>query len=157
MMFAFILVLGFIYLVLAAQFESFIDPFIILISVPLAIGGALLALTLAGGTLNIYSQIGMITLVGLITKHGILVVEFANQIQRRGSEKIDAVIEAASLRFRSILMTTAAMLLVAIPLALASGAGAEGRQQIGWIIVVGMSIGTLFTLFAVPVVYSLIA
>ncbi|MCU7862521.1 MAG: efflux RND transporter permease subunit [Candidatus Thiodiazotropha sp. (ex Lucinoma borealis)] len=157
MMFAFILALGFIYLVLAAQFESFIDPFIILISVPLAIGGALLALTLTGGTLNIYSQIGMITLVGLITKHGILIVEFANQIQRRGSEKIDAVIEAASLRLRPILMTTAAMVLGAIPLALASGAGAEGRQQIGWVIVGGMSIGTLFTLFVVPVVYSLIA
>ncbi|MCU7798507.1 MAG: efflux RND transporter permease subunit [Candidatus Thiodiazotropha sp. (ex Myrtea spinifera)] len=157
MLFAFILALGFIYLVLAAQFESFVDPLIILVSVPLAIGGALLALKLTGGTLNIYSQIGMITLVGLITKHGILIVEFANQIQRRGSSKLDAVIEAASLRLRPILMTTAAMVLGAVPLALAAGAGAEGRQQIGWVIVGGMSLGTLFTLFVVPVVYSLIA
>ena len=157
MMFAFVLAIGFIYLVLSAQFESFIDPFIILISVPLAIGGALLALNLTGGTLNIYSQIGMITLVGLITKHGILIVEFANQIQQRGSDKLAAVIEAASLRLRPILMTTAAMVLGAIPLALASGAGAEGRQQIGWVIVGGMTIGTIFTLFVVPVVYSLIA
>ncbi|MCU7808411.1 MAG: efflux RND transporter permease subunit, partial [Candidatus Thiodiazotropha sp. (ex Semelilucina semeliformis)] len=137
--------------------ESFVDPLIILVSVPLAIGGALLALKLTGGTLNIYSQIGMITLVGLITKHGILIVEFANQIQRRGSSKLDAVIEAASLRLRPILMTTAAMVLGAVPLALAAGAGAEGRQQIGWVIVGGMSLGTLFTLFVVPVVYSLIA
>ncbi|MCU7905462.1 MAG: efflux RND transporter permease subunit [Candidatus Thiodiazotropha sp. (ex Epidulcina cf. delphinae)] len=157
MLFAFVLALGFIYLVLAAQFESFIDPFIILISVPLAIGGALLALKLTGGTLNIYSQIGMITLVGLITKHGILIVEFANRIQRRGSTKPEAVIEAASLRLRPILMTTAAMVLGAVPLALASGAGAEGRQQIGWVIVGGMSLGTVFTLFVVPVVYSWIA
>ncbi|MCU7916435.1 MAG: efflux RND transporter permease subunit, partial [Candidatus Thiodiazotropha sp. (ex Gloverina cf. vestifex)] len=157
MLFAFVLALGFIYLVLAAQFESFVDPLIILVSVPLAIGGALLALKLTGGTLNIYSQIGMITLVGLITKHGILIVEFANQIQRRGSSKLDAVIEAASLRLRPILMTTAAMVLGAIPLALATGAGAEGRQQIGWVIVGGMSLGTLFTLFVVPVVYSWIA
>jgi multidrug efflux pump len=158
MLFAFVLALGFIYLVLAAQFESFIDPLIILVSVPLAVGGALLALTLTGGTLNIYSQIGMITLVGLITKHGILIVEFANQIQRRGEGgKLEAVVEAASLRLRPILMTTAAMVLGAIPLALATGAGAEGRQQIGWVIVGGMSIGTLFTLFVVPVVYSWIA
>ncbi len=158
MFFAFVLALGFIYLVLAAQFESFIDPLIILVSVPLAVGGALLALTLTGGTLNIYSQIGMITLVGLITKHGILIVEFANQIQRRGEgSKLEAVVEAASLRLRPILMTTAAMVLGAIPLALATGAGAEGRQQIGWVIVGGMSIGTLFTLFVVPVVYSWIA
>ncbi len=158
MLFAFVLALGFIYLVLSAQFESFVDPLIILVSVPLAIGGALLALQLTGGTLNIYSQIGMITLVGLITKHGILIVEFANQIQRRGeADKLGAVIEAASLRLRPILMTTAAMVLGAIPLALAAGAGAEGRQQIGWVIVGGMSIGTLFTLFVVPVVYSWIA
>ncbi len=153
----FVLALGFIYLVLSAQFESFVDPLIILLSVPLAIAGALLALTLTGGTLNIYSQIGMVTLVGLITKHGILIVEFANQLQAAGRDKLEAVKDAAVLRLRPILMTTGAMVLGALPLALADGAGAEGRQQIGWVIVGGMSLGTLLTLFVVPVIYSLLA
>jgi len=153
----FLLALGFIYLVLAAQFESFIDPLIILFSVPLAMAGALLALTLTGGTLNIYSQIGLITLVGLITKHGILIVEFANQLQEQGKAKLEAVIEAAVLRLRPILMTTGAMVLGAVPLALATGAGAESRQQIGWVIVGGMTFGTLLTLFVVPTVYTLLA
>ncbi len=153
----FILALAFIYLVLAAQFESFVSPFIIMFSVPLAIAGALLALNLSGGTLNIYSQIGLITLVGLITKHGILIVEFSNQLRAQGKDIMDAVIEASVLRLRPILMTTAAMVLGALPLAIATGAGAEARQAIGWVIVGGMSFGTAFTLFVVPTVYTYLA
>ncbi len=155
--FVFILALAFIFLVLAAQFESFIDPFIIMLTVPLAMTGALIALWLAGGTLNIYSKIGLVTLVGLITKHGILIVEFANQIQKQGKSVIEAVEEAAVLRLRPILMTTGAMVLGAVPLAFASGAGAESRQQIGWVIVGGMLLGTLLTLFVVPTAYTLLA
>jgi multidrug efflux pump len=150
----FLLALGFIYLVLAAQFESFRDPLIILVTVPLSMTGALGTLWLAGGTLNVFSQIGLVTLVGLITKHGILIVEFANQLQEKGRDRLSAVIEAAGLRLRPILMTTGAMVLGALPLAIASGAGAESRQQIGWVIVGGMSFGTLLTLFVVPTVYS---
>ncbi|MCP5269198.1 MAG: efflux RND transporter permease subunit [Zoogloeaceae bacterium] len=153
----FVLALAFIYLVLAAQFESFRDPFIILLTVPLSMAGALLALLLAGGTLNVYSQIGLVTLVGLITKHGILIVEFANQLQAQGRSIIEAVSEAATLRLRPILMTTGAMVLGAVPLALATGAGAESRQQIGWVIVGGLLLGTVFTLFVVPTFYSLLA
>jgi multidrug efflux pump len=151
------LALAFIYLVLAAQFESFRDPFIIMLTVPLSMAGALLALWLAGGTLNVYSQIGLVTLVGLITKHGILIVEFANQLQEKGLELKAAVIESAVLRLRPILMTTGAMVLGAVPLAMAVGAGAESRQQIGWVIVGGLLLGTFFTLFVVPTVYSLLA
>jgi multidrug efflux pump len=153
----FALALVFIYLVLSAQFESFIDPFIIMLTVPLSMTGALLALKLTGGTLNVYSQIGLVTLVGLITKHGILIVEFANQLQERGMAKVDAVVEAAVLRLRPILMTTGAMVLGSIPLALATGAGAESRQQIGWVIVGGLLLGTFFTLFIVPTAYTLLA
>ena len=153
----FILALCFIYLVLAAQFESFRDPVIIMLTVPLSMTGALGALWLTGGTLNVYSQIGLVTLVGLITKHGILIVEFANQRQHEGVERITAVIDAAVLRLRPILMTTGAMVLGALPLAMASGAGAESRQQIGWVIVGGMSLGTLLTLFVIPAVYSYLA
>jgi multidrug efflux pump len=156
LIFVFVLALGFIYLVLAAQFESFLDPLVIMLTVPLSMTGALLALYLAGGTLNVYSQIGLVTLVGLITKHGILIVEFANQLQDEGRSKLDAVIEAAVLRLRPILMTTGAMVLGALPLALATGAGAESRQQIGWVIVGGMSLGTLLTLFVVPTMYTLL-
>lgn len=155
--FVFVLALAFIFLVLAAQFESFIDPFIIMLTVPLAVTGALLALWIVGGTLNIYSKIGLVTLVGLITKHGILIVEFANQIQAQGKGVIEAVEEAAVLRLRPILMTTGAMVLGAVPLAFASGAGAESRQQIGWVIVGGMLLGTLLTLFVVPTAYTLLA
>jgi multidrug efflux pump len=155
--FTFGLALAFIYLVLAAQFESFRDPFIIMLTVPLSMAGALLALWLAGGTLNVYSQIGLVTLVGLITKHGILIVEFANQLQEKGIERTAAVIESATLRLRPILMTTGAMVLGAVPLALATGAGAESRQQIGWVIVGGLLLGTFLTLFVVPTVYSLLA
>jgi multidrug efflux pump len=153
----FLLSLLFIYLVLAAQFESFVDPFIIMLSVPLSMLGALLALKFTGGTLNVFSQIGLITLVGLITKHGILIVEFANQLREDGKDKLEAVTEAAALRLRPILMTTGAMVLGAIPLALATGAGAESRQQIGWVIVGGMSLGTLLTIFVVPTMYMLLA
>lgn len=151
------LALAFIYLVLAAQFESWRDPVVILLSVPLAMGGAMLFMNLTGGSLNVYSQIGLVALMGLISKHGIMIVEFANQLQERGLNRIEAVVESASLRMRPILMTTGAMVLGAIPLALASGAGAESRQAIGWVIVGGMSVGTLFTLFIVPTFYLIVA
>ena len=163
-----LLALMFIYLVLAAQFESFVDPLVILVSVPLAVFGAFLCLVLlnigadagfwnANGSWNIYTQIGIVTLIGLISKHGIMIVEFANQLQEKGKPKFDAVLESASLRLRPILMTTGAMVLGAVPLAIASGAGAEARHQIGWVMVGGMSFGTIFTLLVVPVVYLLLA
>jgi len=155
--FVFILALAFIYLVLAAQFESFVDPFVIMLTVPLSMTGALAALQMSGGTMNVYSQIGLVTLVGLITKHGILIVEFANQLQRAGTDIRKAVEEAAVLRLRPILMTTGAMVLGAVPLAYAKGAGAESRQAIGAVIVGGMTLGTLLTLFVVPTVYSYLA
>ncbi len=147
-----------IFLVLAAQFESFRDPLVILISVPMAICGALIPLNLGLATINIYTQIGLITLIGLITKHGILMVEFANELQHK--EKCDiqtAIQKAASVRLRPILMTTAAMVLGVIPLIIASGAGAASRYNIGLVIASGLSIGTLFTLFIVPTMYTLIA
>ena len=153
----FVLALVFIFLVLAAQFESFIDPFVILLSVPLSMVGALAALQWSGGTLNVFSQIGLITLVGLITKHGILIVEFSNQLRVQGKGVLEAVTEASTLRLRPILMTTGAMVLGAVPLALATGAGAESRQQIGWVIVGGMTVGTLLTIFVVPTIYTLFA
>ena len=164
----FALALLFIFLVLAAQFESWVDPFVILLSVPLAIFGAFALITLVNlghgaglwhtqGSWNIYTQIGIVTLVGLISKHGILIVEFANQLQEQGKSKFDAVLDAAALRLRPILMTTGAMVLGSVPLMIASGAGAEARNQIGLVVVGGMSVGTVFTLFVVPVVYLLIA
>jgi multidrug efflux pump len=153
----FVLALLFIFLVLAAQFESFVDPFVILLSVPLSMVGALLALKWSGGSLNVFSQIGLITLVGLITKHGILIVEFSNQMRGKGMSTLAAVKEAATMRLRPILMTTGAMVLGAIPLAMATGAGAESRRQIGWVIVGGMSLGTLLTIFVVPTMYTLFA
>ncbi|MFZ9544888.1 MAG: efflux RND transporter permease subunit, partial [Hylemonella sp.] len=153
----FILALLFIFLVLAAQFESFIDPFVIMLSVPLSMIGALLALKWTNGSLNVYSQIGLITLVGLITKHGILIVEFANQMRENGMDMMEATIKAASQRLRPILMTTGAMVLGAVPLALSTGAGAESRIQIGWVIVGGMSLGTVLTIFVVPTMYTLLA
>ena len=155
--FTFVLALLFIYLVLSAQFESFVHPFVIMLSVPLSMTGALLALWLSGGTLNIYSQVGLVTLVGLITKHGILIVEFSNQLRAKGEPMLEAVVDATTLRLRPILMTTGAMVLGALPLALAHGAGAESRTQIGWVIVGGMSFGTLLTLFVVPTAYTLLA
>ena len=153
----FILALLFIFLVLSAQFESFIDPFVIMLSVPLSMIGALLALKWTNGSLNVYSQIGLITLVGLITKHGILIVEFANQMRENGMDMMEATIKAASQRLRPILMTTGAMVLGAVPLALSTGAGAESRIQIGWVIVGGMSLGTVLTIFVVPTMYTLLA
>jgi multidrug efflux pump len=147
-----------IYLVLAAQFESFRDPFIILIgSVPLAISGALLFSFLGVTTLNIYSQVGLITLVGLVSKNGILVVEFANHLQEQGRDKLGAVIEAAGTRLRPILMTTAATVVGHFPLVLATGPGAGARNSIGYMLVSGMIIGSAFTLFVVPAIYVLVA
>jgi len=153
----FVLALVFIFLVLAAQFESFIDPLVIMLSVPLSMIGALVALKLSGGSLNVYSQIGLITLVGLITKHGILIVEFTNQLRGQGMDMLEALVKASAQRLRPILMTTGAMVLGALPLALATGAGAESRIQIGWVIVGGMSLGTLLTVFVVPTMYALFA
>ncbi len=153
----FVMALLFIYLVLAAQFESFVDPFVIMLSVPLSMVGALAALQWSGGSLNVFSQIGLVTLVGLITKHGILIVEFANQLREQGVDTVQAIQQSAKLRLRPILMTTGAMVLGALPLAFSSGAGAESRQQIGWVIVGGMSLGTLLTIFVVPTMYTLFA
>jgi multidrug efflux pump len=148
------LALAFIYLVMAAQFESFVDPLIIMFSVPLSITGGLFLLIMFGGTFNLFSQIGLVTLIGLITKHGILIVDFANSLRDEGKSASEAAQEGARLRLRPILMTTLAMVLGAIPLAFASGAGAESRQQIGLVIVGGMSFGTLFTLYIVPCIYT---
>ncbi len=147
-----------IYLVLAAQFKSFRDPLIVLLgSVPLAISGALVFSFLDLTTINIYSQVGLITLVGLIAKNGILIVEFANKLQARGLARIDAVREASLTRLRPVLMTSAATVFGHLPLVLVSGPGAAARNSIGMVLVTGMTVGTLFTLFVVPVFYSLIA
>jgi multidrug efflux pump len=147
-----------IYLVLAAQFESFRDPFIVLAgSVPLAISGALLFSFLGFTSLNIYSQVGLITLVGLVSKNGILIVQFANHLQETGKDKLQAVIEAASTRLRPILMTTAATVVGHFPLVLATGPGAGARNSIGIMLVSGMIIGSFFTLFVVPSIYVLLA
>jgi multidrug efflux pump len=147
-----------IYLVLAAQFESFRDPFIILAgSVPLAMSGALAFSFLGFTTLNIYSQVGLITLVGLIAKNGILIVEFANHLQETGLTKAKAIIGAASTRLRPILMTTAATVFGHFPLVFAKGPGAGARNSIGIMLVSGMIIGTIFTLFVVPSIYMLVA
>jgi multidrug efflux pump len=143
----------FIFLVLAAQFESFRGPLVVMFSIPLSTFGALLALFFIRGTLNIYSEIGLITLIGLISKHGILMVEFANQLQKAGRSCRDAIVEAATIRLRPILMTTSAMILGSLPLAFAKGAGAAGCQQIGWTVLSGMAIGTIFTLFVIPTMY----
>jgi multidrug efflux pump len=147
-----------IYLVLAAQFESFRDPFIIMMSVPLSMFGAMIFLNLGLATLNIYTEVGLITLVGLITKHGILMVEFANDLkEKRGVGRREAIEEAARVRLRPILMTTAAMVLGVAPLLYASGAGAAARFSMGLVIASGMSIGTIFTLFVVPMFYTFIS
>jgi multidrug efflux pump len=154
----FVLAIIVIFLVLAAQYESFRDPLIIMMSVPLSIAGAMVFLFLGFATLNIYTQVGLITLVGLITKHGILIVEFANKLQEEQGMSIrEAVQHAAGVRLRPILMTTAAMVLGVLPLVFASGAGAASRYSIGLVIATGMSIGTLFTLFVVPTFYTFIA
>jgi multidrug efflux pump len=145
-----------VYLALAAQFESFRDPAVILVSVPMALFGALLFINLGAATLNIYTQVGLVTLLGLISKHGILIVQFANELQREGRSKLDAIEEAAAVRLRPILMTTAAMVLGVLPLVIASGAGAAGRRAMGIVLFTGLSIGTLFTLFIVPAVYIML-
>ncbi len=148
-----------IYLSLAALFESFRDPFIILVSVPMSIAGALffVALGIGGASLNIYTEVGLVTLMGLISKHGILIVEFANNLQKEGHSRREAIEMAAGIRLRPILMTTAAMVLGVIPLIVATGAGAVSRFNMGLVIASGLAIGTLFTLFVVPAVYMLVA
>jgi multidrug efflux pump len=154
----FAIALALIFLVLAAQFESFRDPLVILVTVPLSICGALIPLFLGFSSMNIYTQVGLVTLIGLITKHGILIVEFANQLRReKDLAPREAVEEAAAIRLRPVLMTTAAMVFGMLPLILASGAGAVSRFDIGLVIATGMSVGTLFTLFVLPCVYSLLA
>ncbi|MGZ8225421.1 MAG: efflux RND transporter permease subunit [Methylococcaceae bacterium] len=156
--FTFLFALIIIFLALAAQFESFRDPLIILVSVPMSIAGALIfiALGIGGATLNIYTEVGLVTLMGLISKHGILIVEFANNKQKEGLSKREAVESAAAIRLRPILMTTAAMVLGVLPLIMATGAGAVSRFNMGLVIATGISIGTLFTLFVVPAVYMLL-
>jgi multidrug efflux pump len=152
--FAFFLALGLIFLILAAQFESFVDPFIIMITVPLAIAGALLSLWIFGQTLNIFSEIGMIMLIGLVTKNGILIVEFANQNRLKGMPKMDAAIYSATMRLRPILMTSLAMALGALPLALSLGAAATSRIPLGIVIVGGIIFSLILTLFVIPAMYS---
>jgi len=159
---ALIVTLGFaivlVYLVLAAQFRSFRDPLVVLLgSVPLAISGALLFSFLDLTTINIYSQVGLITLVGLIAKNGILIVEFANTLQEQGTSKYLALRQAAEIRLRPVLMTTAATVFGHLPLVFVTGPGAQARNSIGMVLVTGMVLGTFFTLFVVPVFYSLIA
>ena len=148
-----------IFLALSALFESFRDPLIVMISVPMSICGAMIFVSLGIGhaTLNIYSEVGLVTLIGLISKHGILIVQFANELQLSGKSKLDAIQSATTIRFRPILMTTFAMVLGVVPLIIASGAGAESRFNIGLVIATGISIGTLFTLFVVPAIYMLLA
>ena len=152
------LALAIIFLVLAAQFESFRDPLVILVTVPMSICGALIPLFLGLSSLNIYTQVGLVTLIGLISKHGILIVEFANQLrEHKGLSVREAIEEAAAIRLRPVLMTTAAMVFGMVPLIIATGAGAVSRFDIGMVIATGMSVGTLFTLFVLPCVYTLLA
>jgi multidrug efflux pump len=146
-----------VFLVLAAQFESFIHPLIIMLSVPLAVSGALLSLWFTGNSLNVYSQIGIILLVGLMAKNGILIVEFANQLRDEGRSIREAVLEASAIRLRPIVMTVLSTMLGAVPLAIATGAGAESRAAIGIVIIGGLGIASLLTLFVTPVLYDLLA
>ena len=152
----FFLAVVFIFAILAVQFENFVDPLIILLTVPLACAGALFFVWASGQSMNIYTQVGLITLIGLISKHGILIVEFANQLRSNGMSLIDAIIKSASLRLRPILMTTAAMIFGAIPLILSTSAGYESRHVIGTVLIGGLSFGTLFTLFILPTLYLII-
>jgi multidrug efflux pump len=152
--FAFILALLLVYLILAAQFESFVDPFVIMLTVPLALGGAVFSLWYFNQTLNIFSQIGIIMLVGLVTKNGILIVEFANQLREKGMNKTEAVIEAATSRFRPILMTSFATMLGALPIALALGAGSKSRMSMGIVIVGGLLFSLTLTLYVIPAMYA---
>jgi multidrug efflux pump len=154
--FAFILALVVVFMVLAAQFESLIHPFTVILAVPLAVTGALLALLVTGSTLNLYSQIGMILLIGLVTKNSILLVEYANQLKRRGMSSVEAVLESGKIRLRPIVMTSVATIMGAMPIALGLGAGSTSRRPLGYAIVGGLSFSTLLTLFLVPVVYVLL-
>jgi len=153
LVFTFFFALIIIYLVLAAQFESFRDPIIMLVTVPMSICGALIFVSLGLTTINIYTQVGLVTLIGVISKHGILIVEFANRLQEQGRSKREAIEEAAAIRLRPVLMTTAALVLAVVPLLIATGPGAAARFSIGLVIATGMTIGTAFTLFVVPAVY----
>ena len=153
-MFAFFLALALIYLVLAAQFESFIDPFVIMITVPLAIAGAIISLWIFGQTLNVFSQIGMIMLIGLVTKNGILIVEFANKKQEAGMNKVEAAVEAATARMRPILMTSLTMALGALPIALSLGAAATSRIPLGIVLVGGILFSLVLTLYVIPAMYA---
>jgi multidrug efflux pump len=153
-MFAFVLALVLIFLILAAQFESFVDPLIIMFTVPLAIAGAVLSLWMFNQTLNIFSQIGIIMLIGLVTKNGILIVEFANHKRQEGEDKLSAVVDAAALRLRPILMTSLATALGALPIALALGAGAQSRIPLGIVIIGGIMFSLLLTLYVIPAMYS---
>src|SRR5690606_32698223 len=154
MAFAFILALLLVFLILAAQFESWIDPLVVMFTVPLALAGAVLSLWLFGHTLNIFSNIGIIVLIGLVTKNGILIVEFANQRKEHGLKRIDAVIDAATQRLRPILMTTLAMALGALPIALGLGAAAKSRIPMGIVIIGGLMFSLILTLYVVPGLYS---
>jgi hydrophobic/amphiphilic exporter-1 (mainly G- bacteria), HAE1 family len=151
----FLFALTFIYLVLSAQFESFTDPLLILIAVPFSITGGVLALLIFDSTINIYSNIGLVTLVGLVTKNSIMIVEFANQLRAKGLGSREAVTQSAVLRLRPILMTSLATICGAVPLVFASGAGAAARNSIGLVIIGGMSMGTIFTIFVIPVLYNI--
>ncbi|MGD8495872.1 MAG: efflux RND transporter permease subunit, partial [Gemmatimonadales bacterium] len=156
LVFAFIGALVFVYMVLAAQFESLVHPFTVLLSVPLAVTGALGTLLLTGSTLNLFSQIGMVLLVGLVTKNSILLVEYANQLKERGMETVEAVLEAGRIRLRPILMTSVATIIAMVPIALGLGAGSASRRPLGYAIIGGMVFSTVLTLFLVPVVYILL-
>jgi multidrug efflux pump len=155
--FAFMLALLLIYLVLAAQFESFLDPLVIMLTVPLALAGAVMSLSLFGQTLNIFSQIGMIMLIGLVTKNGILIVDFANRLQREGAGRLQAATDAAAARLRPILMTSLAMSLGALPLALSLGEASTSRIPLGIVIVGGILFSLLLTLFVIPAMYALLS
>jgi multidrug efflux pump subunit AcrB len=154
--FAFGLALVVVFMVLASQFESLIHPFTVLLSVPLAVTGALLTLRLAGSTINLYSQIGMILLIGLVTKNSILLVEYTNQLRDRGMATLEAALEAGRIRLRPILMTSVATVMGALPIALGLGAGAQSRRPLGYAIVGGLVFSTILTLFVVPAVYVIL-
>jgi multidrug efflux pump len=156
-MLVFILTILLVYLVLAAQFESFVHPVTIIMTVPLAVGGGIIGLALTGMTLNLYSQIGIVMLVGLAAKNGILIVEFANQLRDEGLEILEAIQQAAARRLRPILMTSIATVFGAIPLAIAGGAGGAARSDIGVVIVFGVTLATLITLVLIPLIYARLA
>jgi multidrug efflux pump len=157
LLFTFGIALFVVFLVLAAQFESFVHPLVIMVTVPLAVAGGLLGIWLAGKTLNIYSQIGIIMLVGIAAKNGVLIVEFINQLRDQGVEFVEAVVEAARIRFRPVVMTAFSTLMGSVPLIMATGPGAESRTNLGVVIFAGVSVATFFTLFVIPSFYLLLA